>query len=78
MKLRNRFNLYQEMFKKDTGFDARETMDLYTQYVIARFTDDNLQISLQIWGQLCAIARFMAAQVEKPKAQPKKANNRKK
>jgi hypothetical protein len=39
---RNRFNEFREEFIKDTGAkNVEENIELYTQYVIARFTDQN-------------------------------------
>jgi hypothetical protein len=38
----NRFNDLREDFIKDTGFgNVEENMDLYIQYVTARFADQN-------------------------------------
>jgi len=38
----NRFNEFREDFLKDTGVkNVDDNMELYTQYVIARFTDQN-------------------------------------
>ncbi|MGB8492494.1 MAG: hypothetical protein WCE64_15680 [Bacteroidales bacterium] len=39
---RNRFSEFRDDFIKDTGSKSVEdNMELYTQYVIARFTDQN-------------------------------------
>ena len=39
---RNRFSEFKDDFLKDTGLKSVEdNMELYTQYVIARFTDQN-------------------------------------
>jgi hypothetical protein len=39
---RNRFNEFRDDFLKDTGvMSVDENMELYTQYVIARFADQN-------------------------------------
>ena len=38
----NRFNEFRDDFIKDTGVkDIENNMELYTQYVIARFADQN-------------------------------------
>ncbi|HOW39466.1 MAG TPA: hypothetical protein PL123_02905 [Bacteroidales bacterium] len=38
----NRFNEFRQDFIKDTGFQSvEENMDLYIQYVNARFSDHN-------------------------------------
>jgi hypothetical protein len=37
----NRFNEFRDDFRKDTGLSAEENMELYIQYVTARFTDQN-------------------------------------
>jgi hypothetical protein len=38
----NRFNDFRQDFIKDTGVNnVEENPELYTQYVIARFTDQN-------------------------------------
>jgi hypothetical protein len=38
----NRFNEFREDFVRDTGFQSvEENMDLYIQYVTARFADQN-------------------------------------
>ncbi len=38
---RNRFNEFKDDFIKDTGKKAEDNIELYTQYVTARFTDQN-------------------------------------
>ncbi|MCX6301430.1 MAG: hypothetical protein NTW82_04540 [Bacteroidia bacterium] len=38
---RNRFNEFKDDFIKDTGKKAEENIELYTQYVTARFADQN-------------------------------------
>ena len=39
---RNRFNEFRDDFLKDTGVkNVDDNMELYTQYVIARFADQN-------------------------------------
>ena len=38
----NRFNEFKADFLKDTGVEnVEDNLELYTQYVIARFTDQN-------------------------------------
>ena len=38
----NRFNEFREEFLKDTGVkNVEDNLELYTQYVIARFADQN-------------------------------------
>jgi len=38
---RNRFNEFKDDFIKDTGKKAEDNIELYTQYVTARFADQN-------------------------------------
>ncbi|MFH0841531.1 MAG: hypothetical protein V1903_02805 [Bacteroidota bacterium] len=38
---RNRFNEFKDDFIKDIGKKAEENIELYTQYVTARFADQN-------------------------------------
>ena len=41
----NRFNDFRDDFLRDTGLkNVEENMDLYIQYVIARFSDQNHRI----------------------------------
>ena len=43
--LHNRFNEFKDDFRKDTGLaSVEENIDLYIQYVTARFTDQNNRI----------------------------------
>jgi len=49
---RSRFNEFKDDFLHDTGKKAEENIELYTQYVTARFTDQNhallKQLSIEI------------------------------
>ncbi len=50
---RNRFNEFREDFIRDTGIKSvDENMALYTQYVIARFTDQNHRLLNDLVNQL--------------------------
>jgi hypothetical protein len=50
---RNRFNEFRDEFIKDTGIrNVDENMSLYTQYVIARFTDQNHRLLNDLVNQL--------------------------
>ena len=44
----NRFNEFRDDFLKDTGIRAEENIALYTQYVTARFTDQNNKILVSL------------------------------
>ncbi|MDP4223099.1 MAG: hypothetical protein Q8868_07285 [Bacteroidota bacterium] len=50
---RNRFNEFREDFMKDTGIkNVDENIGLYTQYVVARFTDQNHRLLNDLVNQL--------------------------
>jgi hypothetical protein len=50
---RNRFNEFREEFIKDTGVkNIEENIDLYTQYVIARFADQNHRLLNDLVNQI--------------------------
>jgi hypothetical protein len=50
---RNRFNEFRDDFMKDTGIkNVDENIGLYTQYVIARFTDQNHRLLNDLVNQL--------------------------
>ncbi len=50
---RNRFNEFRDDFIRDTGIKSvDENMALYTQYVIARFTDQNHRLLNDLVNQL--------------------------
>lgn len=45
---RSRFNEFKEDFLQDTGKKAEENIELYTQYVTARFADQNHSLLKQL------------------------------
>jgi hypothetical protein len=50
---RNRFNEFRDEFIKDTGVkNVEENMELYTQYVIARFADQNHRLLNDLVNQI--------------------------
>lgn len=50
---RNRYNEFRDEFMKDTGIkNVDENLELYTQYVIARFTDQNHRLLNDLVNQL--------------------------
>lgn len=50
---RSRYFEFREDFLKDTGLKSvEENLDLYTQYVIARFTDQNHKILTDMMNEL--------------------------
>jgi hypothetical protein len=50
---RNRFNEFRDDFMKDTGIkNVDENIGLYTQYVVARFTDQNHRLLNDLVNQL--------------------------
>ena len=50
---RNRFNEFREEFVKDTGVsNVEDNMVLYTQYVMARFADQNHRLLSELTNQL--------------------------
>lgn len=49
----NRFNEFRDDFIKDTGVkNVEDNMGLYTQYVIARFTDQNHRLLNNLVNEL--------------------------
>jgi hypothetical protein len=49
----NRFNEFKEDFLKDTGAkNIEDNMELYTQYVIARFTDQNNRLLSNLFNDV--------------------------
>jgi len=48
----NRFNEFRDDFLKDTGIRAEENIALYTQYVTARFTDQNNKILVSLSNEI--------------------------
>ncbi len=49
----NRFNEFREEFLKDTGVkNVEENLELYAQYVIARFADQNHRMLSNITNEL--------------------------
>jgi hypothetical protein len=50
---RNRFNEFREEFLKDTGVNnVEDNMALYTQYVMARFADQNHRLLSELTNQI--------------------------
>jgi len=50
---RNRFNEFREDFLKDTGVkNVEDNMGLYTQYVLARFADQNHRLLNELVNQI--------------------------
>jgi hypothetical protein len=50
---RNRFNEFREEFLKDTGVNnVEDNMALYTQYVMARFADQNHRLLNELTNQI--------------------------
>jgi len=57
LKIKNNFEEYKEAFKKDTGLDWQENLELYIKYYHAVVQDKTYQI-------LCGIFNLMG---QKPK-----------
>jgi hypothetical protein len=50
---RNRFNEFREEFLKDTGAkNVEDNMELYTQYVMVRFADQNHRLLSELTNQI--------------------------
>jgi len=50
---RNRFNEFRDDFLKDTGVkNVEDNMGLYTQYVLARFADQNHRLLNELVNQI--------------------------
>lgn len=50
---RNRFNEFRDDFLKDTGVkNVEDNMALYTQYVIARFADQNHRLLSELSNEI--------------------------
>lgn len=49
----NRFNEFKDEFLKDTGVkNVEDNLELYAQYVIARFTDQNHRLLSNLVNEL--------------------------
>jgi hypothetical protein len=49
----NRFNEFRDDFLKDTGVkNVEDNIEIYTQYVIARFADQNHQLLRNLVNEL--------------------------
>ncbi|NSW93918.1 MAG: hypothetical protein HPY62_04315 [Bacteroidales bacterium] len=56
----NRFNEFRDEFIKDTGVkNVEENIGLYTQYVIARFTDQNHRLLKDLTIQLQELSKVL-------------------
>jgi hypothetical protein len=50
---KSRFNEFREDFLKDTGLtNVEDNMELYTQYVSARFSDQNHKLLTELMGEI--------------------------
>ena len=50
---RNRFNEFRDDFLKDTGVkNVDDNMELYTQYVLARFADQNHRLLSELVNEI--------------------------
>ena len=49
----NRFNEFKDDFLRDTGVkNVEDNLELYTQYVIARFTDQNHRLLSNLTNEI--------------------------
>lgn len=56
----NRFNEFRDEFMKDTGVkNIEENIGLYTQYVIARFSDQNHRLLKDVSNQLQELSKVL-------------------
>ena len=56
----NRFNDFRNDFIKDTGFQSvEENMDLYIQYVNARFADHNNKILTSLANEILELQKVL-------------------
>lgn len=56
----NRFNEFREDFIRDTGVKSiEENMDLYIQYVTARFADQNHRILTNLANEIQDLLKVM-------------------
>jgi hypothetical protein len=57
---RNRFNEFRDDFLKDTGVkNVEDNMELYTQYVMARFADQNHRLLNELNNQIQELSRVL-------------------
>jgi hypothetical protein len=57
---RNRFNEFKADFITDTGLKSVEdNLELYTQYVIARFTDHNNKLLSELSNELQELTKVL-------------------
>lgn len=56
----NRFNEFRQDFIKDTGYqDIEENMDLYIQYVNARFADHNNRLLSNLSNEIQELQKVL-------------------
>ncbi|HOU96202.1 MAG TPA: hypothetical protein PLN06_06190 [Bacteroidales bacterium] len=56
----NRFNEFRDEFLKDTGAkNVEENMELYAQYVTARFADQNNRLLNELRNEIQELARVL-------------------
>lgn len=56
----NRFNEFRDEFMRDTGVkNVEENIELYTQYVIARFADQNHRLLKEVSNQLQELSKVL-------------------
>lgn len=56
----NRFNEFRDEFIRDTGVkNVEENIELYTQYVIARFADQNHRLLKDVSNQLQELSKLL-------------------
>lgn len=56
----NRFNEFRDEFIRDTGVkNVEENIGLYTQYVIARFADQNHRLLKDVSNQIQELSKVL-------------------
>ncbi len=57
---RNRFSEFRDEFIKDTGMKSvEENIELYTQYVTARFADQNHRLLTDLMNEIRDLAKAL-------------------
>jgi hypothetical protein len=63
LQFKNNFNNLRGDFLKDTGKKADDNMELYTQYVIARISDQNYQLLFTLLNEVMNLPRTLAFEI---------------
>lgn len=61
---KNNFKSFEKDFETDTGLKMKNNMELYIQYVNARFADRTFQMTWHMMNELINIPRQIAFEIQ--------------